>query len=75
MISQTTALRDKLERNTLYFREGITKTGFQVRPGVHPIVPIMLYEAKIAQEMAALVRALAPGDATADHVGTEAPAG
>ena len=49
MISQTTALRDKLERNTLYFREGITKTGFQVRPGVHPIVPIMLYEAKIAQ--------------------------
>ena len=52
MISETTVLRDKLERNTMYFREGITKAGFQIRPGTHPIVPIMLYEAKVAQEMA-----------------------
>jgi glycine C-acetyltransferase len=52
MISQTTALRDKLERNTTYFREKITKAGFQIRPGTHPIVPIMLFDAKIAQEMA-----------------------
>jgi glycine C-acetyltransferase len=53
LISQSTALRDKLERNTLYFRDKITKAGFQTRPGTHPIVPIMLYEAKIAQQMAA----------------------
>jgi glycine C-acetyltransferase len=53
LISQSTALRDTLERNTLYFREGITKAGFKIRPGQHPIVPIMLYEAKIAQQMAA----------------------
>ncbi|HEY3296199.1 MAG TPA: glycine C-acetyltransferase [bacterium] len=52
LISHSTALRDKLERNTMYFREGITQAGFQVRPGTHPIVPIMLYEATVAQEMA-----------------------
>ena len=59
MISETTALRDKLERNTVYFRKAITDAGFQIRPGVHPIVPILLYQAKIAQEMAA--RLLAEG--------------
>jgi glycine C-acetyltransferase len=53
LISQSTALRDKLERNMLYFRDGITQAGFQVRQGLHPIVPIMLYEARVAQEMAA----------------------
>lgn len=53
MISETTALRDRLERNTVYFRERITKAGFEIRSGSHPIVPIMLYEARIAQDMAA----------------------
>jgi glycine C-acetyltransferase len=53
MLSETTELRDKLEANTLYFREKITAAGFDIKPGIHPIVPIMLYEAKVAQEMAA----------------------
>lgn len=52
MISQTTALRDKLETNTSYFRKRMTETGFDIRPGVHPIVPVMLYEAPLAQEFA-----------------------
>ena len=38
--------------NALYFREAMTKTGFDIRPGVHPIVPVMLYDAKLAQTMA-----------------------
>jgi len=53
LLSETTALRDKLEENTMYFRNEMTKAGFDIKPGVHPIVPIMLYEATIAQEMAA----------------------
>jgi glycine C-acetyltransferase len=53
MLSETTELRDKLEYNTTYFREKITAAGFDITPGVHPIVPIMLYDANIAQEMAA----------------------
>ena len=53
MLSETTALRDKLFENTKYFREQITKAGFEIKPGEHPIVPIMLYEAKLAQEFAA----------------------
>ena len=53
LLSETTALRDKLEWNTNYFRTEITKAGFDIKPGVHPIVPIMLYEATVAQEMAA----------------------
>jgi glycine C-acetyltransferase len=53
LLSETTALRDKLEWNTTYFREEMTKAGFDIKPGVHPIVPIMLYEATVAQEMAA----------------------
>ncbi len=53
MLSETTDLRDKLEENTKYFREKMTAAGFDIKPGVHPIVPIMLYEATLAQEFAA----------------------
>ncbi|WP_457131895.1 glycine C-acetyltransferase [Mucilaginibacter sp. UYNi724] len=53
MLSETTDLRDKLESNTQYFREKMTAAGFDIKPGVHPIVPVMLYEAKLAQEFAA----------------------
>jgi glycine C-acetyltransferase len=53
MLSGTTELRDTLEANTRYFRDGITAAGFDVKPGVHPIVPVMLYEAPLAQEFAA----------------------
>ena len=53
MLSETTELRDKLEYNTTYFREKMTEAGFDITPGVHPIVPLMLYDANIAQEMAA----------------------
>jgi glycine C-acetyltransferase len=53
MLSETTELRDKLEYNTTYFREKMTAAGFDITPGVHPIVPLMLYDANIAQEMAA----------------------
>jgi glycine C-acetyltransferase len=53
MLSETTDLRDKLENNTSYFREKMTAAGFDIKPGVHPIVPVMLYDAKLAQEFAA----------------------
>lgn len=53
MLSETTQLRDKLETNTQYFRQKMTEAGFDIKPGVHPIVPVMLYEAKLAQEFAA----------------------
>jgi glycine C-acetyltransferase len=53
MLSETTELRDKLEYNTTYFREKMTAAGFDITPGVHPIVPLMLYDANVAQEMAA----------------------
>jgi glycine C-acetyltransferase len=53
MLSETTELRDKLEENTKYFRDEMTKAGFDIKPGVHPIVPIMLYDAVVAQTMAA----------------------
>lgn len=53
MLSDTTALRDKLENNTKYFREKMTAAGFDIKPGFHPIVPVMLYDAKIAQTFAA----------------------
>jgi glycine C-acetyltransferase len=53
MLSETTQLRDKLEFNTKYFRDKMTEAGFDIKPGVHPIVPVMLYEAKLAQEFAA----------------------
>jgi len=53
MLQETTELRDKLERNTKYFREKMTEAGFDIRPGIHPIVPVMLYDAKLAQDFAA----------------------
>jgi len=53
MLSETTALRDKLEYNTRYFRSKMTDAGFDIRPGMHPIVPIMLYDAAVAQNFAA----------------------
>jgi glycine C-acetyltransferase len=53
MLNETTELRDKLESNTKYFREKMTEAGFDIKPGVHPIVPVMLYDAKLAQEFAA----------------------
>jgi len=52
MLGESTALRDKLEANTKRFRDGMTKAGFQIRPGVHPICPIMLGDARVAVEMA-----------------------
>lgn len=53
MLSETTDLRDKLESNTKYFREKMTEAGFDIKPGVHPIVPIMLYDAVLSQKFAA----------------------
>ncbi len=53
MLSQTTDLRDKLEYNTKFFREKMTAAGFDIKPGDHPIVPIMLYDAVMAQNFAA----------------------
>lgn len=52
LLSQTTTLRDTLEENTSYFREKITAAGFDIKPGTHPIVPIMLYDAVVSQKMA-----------------------
>ena len=52
MLSETTTLRDKLEENTLYFRKQMTDAGFDIQPSVHPIVPIMLYDAVLSQKMA-----------------------
>lgn len=52
MLNKTTELRDTLQVNTAYFREAMTKAGFDIKPGHHPIVPIMLYEASLAQNMA-----------------------
>ncbi|MEO8416792.1 MAG: glycine C-acetyltransferase [Ginsengibacter sp.] len=52
MLSKTTDLRDKLENNTKYFRTKMTAAGFDIKPGEHPIVPIMLYDAVLAQKFA-----------------------
>lgn len=52
MLSSTTALRDKLEYNTTYFREKMTAAGFDIKPGQHPIVPVMLYDAPLSQQFA-----------------------
>ena len=52
MLSETTELRDKLEWNTKYFRDKMTAAGFDIKPGEHPIVPIMLYNAKLSQNIA-----------------------
>lgn len=53
LLSSTTELRDKLEYNTKYFRTKMTEAGFDIKPGDHPIVPIMLYDAVLAQNFAA----------------------
>jgi glycine C-acetyltransferase len=53
LLEGSTALRDKLEANTRYFREAITAAGFDIKPGEHPIVPIMVYDAKKAQALSA----------------------
>src|SRR6201989_2922723 len=53
LLSETTQLRDKLESNTQYFRKAMTDAGFDIKPGVHPIVPVMLYDAKLSQDFAA----------------------
>lgn len=52
LLTESTALRDKLEENTHYFREKMTAAGFDIIPGEHPIVPIMLYDAVLSQKMA-----------------------
>ncbi|MFT4680905.1 MAG: glycine C-acetyltransferase [Granulosicoccus sp.] len=52
LLSDTTELRDKLEENTKYFKAGIKKAGFDIKEGDSPIVPIMLYDAKLAQKFA-----------------------
>jgi glycine C-acetyltransferase len=52
LLSSTTELRDRLEANTRFFREGLTRAGFEIKLGVHPIVPIMLYDEKLAHDMA-----------------------
>jgi glycine C-acetyltransferase len=52
LITRSTALRDKLEANTRYFREGLTRIGLTLRPGTHPIVPVMLGDAALAQQFA-----------------------
>lgn len=53
MLTETTTLRDQLEYNTKYFRSKMTEAGFDIKPGDHPIVPIMLYDAVVAQQFAA----------------------
>lgn len=53
MLTETTELRDKLEFNTKYFREKMTEAGFDIKLGVHPIVPVMLYDAQLSQDFAA----------------------
>lgn len=52
LLSETTELRDKLEANTKYFRQKMTAAGFDIKPGEHPIVPIMLYDAVLSQQFA-----------------------
>jgi glycine C-acetyltransferase len=52
LLSETTDLRDKLLVNTKYFREKMTTAGFDIKKGIHPIVPVMLYNAKVSQSMA-----------------------
>lgn len=52
LLSESTYLRDKLEKNTRYFRKAMTEAGFDIKPGIHPIVPIMLYDAVLSQNFA-----------------------
>ncbi|WP_423194514.1 glycine C-acetyltransferase [Cupriavidus sp. H18C2] len=58
LLEASTALRDKLEQNTRFFREGIVRLGFDIKPGDHPIVPIMVYDAEKAQQLADRLLAL-----------------
>ena len=51
MLSHTTELRDRLEDNTIYFRNKMTKVGFEIKPSIHPIVPILLGDAQLAQDI------------------------
>ncbi|MCE2741031.1 MAG: glycine C-acetyltransferase [Sphingobacteriales bacterium] len=53
MLTETTSLRDKLWESTQYFRKEMTAAGFDIKPGEHPIVPVMLYDAKLSQDFAA----------------------
>ncbi len=55
MLTETTELRDRLEYNTKYFRSKMTEAGFDIKPGEHPIVPVMLYDAVVAQNFAARI--------------------
>jgi glycine C-acetyltransferase len=55
MLTETTELRDKLEDNTKYFRNKMTEAGFDIKAGVHPIVPVMLYDAQLSQDFAAKI--------------------
>ena len=57
LLTQSTALRDKVMGNALYFREAMTRAGFTLRPGFHPIVPVMLGDARLAQDFAAALLA------------------
>lgn len=57
MLSATTELRDRLEDNARYFRQAMTDAGFDIKPGIHPIVPVMLYDAPLAQEFASALLA------------------
>lgn len=52
IISETTHLRDKVMNNALYFRKKMTEAGFDIKPGIHPIVPVMLYDARLSQQFA-----------------------
>ena len=52
ILEKSTSLRDQLEENTKYFRKSMSAVGFDIKDGVHPIVPVMLYDAKLAVEMA-----------------------
>jgi len=55
LLEASTALRDTLEANTAYFREAIQAAGFEIKPGTHPIVPIMVYDAVMAQKLSARI--------------------
>ena len=52
LLTESTALRDRLEANTRLFRERMSAAGFEIKPGVHPICPVMLYDAPLAQRFA-----------------------
>ena len=55
ILMQSTSLRDKLEKNTIYFRKEIGNLGYDIKKGIHPIIPIMLYDAKIAKKLSELL--------------------